>query len=69
MTDTQKDWIDGASYYTLLDRWRNAPIGDSMFSGDTGKYYGIAMKKAKDKLLPGEQVAISKAIGHESGLI
>ena len=34
-----KAWIDGASYESLLERWRNAPVGDPAFQGEAGRYY------------------------------
>ena len=62
MTDEQKEWMDNASYYTLLDKWRNAPVGDKVFIGEAGKYYADAMNKVKYKLTHNEQVAVSKAV-------
>lgn len=62
MTTEQKKWIDEASLFQLLERWRNAPVGDEMFQGDTGAYYSDAMckKRSEDN---GKWVAASKAIG------
>ncbi len=62
MTDGDKQWIDNSSYEGLLRRWRNAPVGDPIFQGDTGKYYGkvIAQKRDAD---PGAAVGASKRIG------
>jgi len=58
-----KDWIDGASYESLLSRWRNAPVGDPLFQGETGKYYSDIMGKKRIEVGPGEAVRASKAIG------
>ncbi len=58
-----KEWIDNASYGELLSFWRYAPVGDPMFQGDNGKYYGKVMAEKKAALEPGEAVAISKGLG------
>ena len=65
MTKDQKDWIDQANYYSLLERWRNAPVGDPMFQSDTGDYYSKIMASKRESLEPGEHVAASKHIGWE----
>jgi hypothetical protein len=65
MTDKDKKWIDGASYKQLLSHWRNAPIGNSMFSGDTGTYYGRVMAHKKIEIGHDAAVAASKSVGHE----
>lgn len=62
-TKTEQDWIDNATYQTLLDRWRNAPAGDPMFQGDTGKYYSKVMATKRSAVGPDAAVAASKAIG------
>ena len=62
MRDADKNWIDKASYETLLRHWRFAPAGDPMFIGDTGEYYKKVLheKKIAD---PSGAVAASKSIG------
>ena len=62
MTEAQKQWIDDASYETLLRRWRTAAVGDQMFQGDTGDHYSkvMAQKKSED---PDGAVRASKNIG------
>jgi hypothetical protein len=65
MTAEQKAWIDEASYYDLLRWWRNAPVGDPMFTGETGKYYGEVMAQRKATLGPQAHTAASKSIGWE----
>ena len=62
MTDEQKRWIDHASYRELLERWRYAPVGDSMFVGDTGTYYAKVMAEQRSLVGQSEHVSISKAI-------
>lgn len=47
MTPKQKEWIDNATYRQLLDRWRNASIGDSIFLNEAGTYYEQTMKKKR----------------------
>lgn len=64
MTPEQKKWIDEASYYQLLDRWRNTPAGgDAIFQGEAGKYYSQVMAKRKVEVGPAMHVSTSKAIG------
>ena len=58
-----KQWIDNASYYTLLERWRHAPAGDHMFMGEVGEYYSHVMANKKRNLTNEEQVQTSKDIG------
>ena len=65
MTPEQKEWIDNASYHTLLERVRSAPVGDPMFDNSTG-VGGYYMKKLADKRAevgPKEHVRVSKSIG------
>lgn len=62
MTESQKKWIDNASYEQLLSRWRFAPIGDPMFRGDAGDYYKSVMK-AKREEDPNIHTTTSKKIG------
>ena len=63
MTKEQKNWIDNASYEQLLSKWRFAPIGDTMFQGDTGDYYSKVMAKKKKEVGDGAHVAASKKLG------
>lgn len=63
MTDQQKEWIDNADYESLLRRWRNAPSGDSIFQGDTGKYYQEVMAEKRKAVGNGAHVQASKNIG------
>ena len=63
MTEEHKKWSDDSSYEGLLSKWRNAPLGDSMFRGDTGDYYSAVMAEKKAQLSPGEAVQASKNIG------
>lgn len=61
MNDVQKQWIDDASYETLLRHWRLAPPGDIMFRGECGEYYAKVMAEKKDGLA----AETSKKIGWE----
>jgi len=63
MTDEQKRWIDNASYEQLLAHWRNAPAGDPMFIGNTGKYYANVMKGRREAIGNEGHVKTSKKIG------
>ena len=63
MTDGQRNWIDNASYESLLYRWRFADIGDTIFQNDAGAYYRKIMSKRKAELNPSKQVSVSKLVG------
>ncbi len=62
MSPEQKQWIDNASYETLLSKWRVAPFGDQMFQGDAGAYYAKVMFEKKAALAD-NGVSASKNIG------
>lgn len=66
LTEANKKHIDNLSYRELLLRWRYAPVGDSWFQGETGKYWGERMAKLKAQD-PGGAVAASKDIGWKGG--
>ena len=63
MTEDEKNWIDNATYKQLLDKWRNAPAGDSFFTLETGEYFGEVMEKRKAELSNAETVGASKDVG------
>ena len=63
MTEPEKNWIDSSSYEGLLARWRNAPVGDPIFQGDTGKYYSKVMAHKRKQVGGAGAVAASKRIG------
>jgi len=63
MKDGQRNWIDNASYESLLYRWRHADMGDVIFQNDAGDYYKKIMLKRKDELNSGQQVSASKSVG------
>lgn len=64
MDAVMKQWIDNASYQSLLRRWRFSASGDPIFQGEIGKYY-TKMLAEKRSANPGAAVAASKAIGWE----
>ena len=37
MDEKTREWIDNATLVELLRKWRFAPAGDPMFTGETGK--------------------------------
>lgn len=64
LTDQLKQKIDAMSYESLLREWRFAPIGSSMFQGESGDYFAARMaelRKCPDGDL--EHVMASKSIG------
>ena len=63
MTPGQKQWIDSASYESLLSKWRFASVGDPMFQGDTGTYYAEVMARKREEVGNAEHVRASKSIG------
>lgn len=60
MNEQIKRWIDNATYEQLLAKWRFAPIGDSMFQGETGDYYAKVMA---EKRKTADHVQASKTVG------
>lgn len=66
MTKKQmKEWIDGASYLTLLKKWRFASPGSPFFQGDVGIYFEKVMMKKKKEVGHAAAVRASKEIGWE----
>jgi len=63
MTPEQKKTIDDMPYEAMLRLWRNSPIGNSMFSGETGKYFSEVMNDKRAKVGNDEHVRASKNIG------
>ena len=61
LTSVSKRFIDNLSYEELLDHWRNAPLGDPWFQGETGEYWRKRMEKMREDGV--DHVAISKKIG------
>jgi hypothetical protein len=64
MTEAEKKWIDNASYRDLLYKIRFAPVGEPMFTGDTGEYFVKVQRERR--AAPGgdgEHVRASKEIG------
>ena len=58
MTTDEQAKIDAMNRVELARRWRFAPVGDPLLSGDTGDYF-----KARLDALGGFSPAISKEIG------
>jgi hypothetical protein len=61
LTEANKAYIDGLSYQGLLTRWRNSPVGDPWFQGETGAYW--SMRMAELRRHGADHVGASKAIG------
>ena len=62
MNERIKQFIDNASYETLLYHWRYARIGDPWFLGETGEYYAKVMFEKKKQC---DHVQVSKSVGWE----
>lgn len=60
LTPELKAEIDSKSYTELLRRWRHTPCGDTMFQGESGKYWGERLAELRNTV---DHVAISKEIG------
>lgn len=58
-------WINNASYYDLLYKWRFAKAGDPFFVGMVGEKYTQVMIQKRDALPPGKAAEISRQIGFE----
>lgn len=60
--EEMKNWIDNASYYSLLAKWRSSPSGSPFFQGEIGQYYKEVLARKRDAD-PGGAVDASKSIG------
>jgi hypothetical protein len=56
-------WIDNASYYDLLSRWRFSAAGDPFFIEEVGNHFTKVMKEKRNELSQEECSRISKQIG------
>ena len=63
LQETDRDWIDKATYEQMFYKYRFAPSGHKFFTGDTGIYFQLVMKKKARKMTHEELVAVSKKIG------
>lgn len=61
LNEKNKSYIDSLSYESLLRRWRNAPIGDAWFQGETGEYWLQRMQELTNQ--GADHVQASKSIG------
>lgn len=59
-TETKKQ-IDGMDYESMLRRWRFAPVGDPMFTGESGVYFQKRMEELR--AAGADHVGASKRIG------
>lgn len=57
-----KRWIDNATIYDLLYKWRFSQAGEPFFQGEVGKYYTKVMA-AKRAANPEGWVRASKTMG------
>lgn len=62
LTSENKASIDKMDYESLLYRWRNAPVGDPWFQGETGYYWKQRMQELRN-VDPAGHVQASKNIG------
>ena len=62
LTPENKAYIDSLGLEDLLREWRNAPVGNTWFQGETGDYWGKVMGEKRDAD-PGGWVGASKRIG------
>jgi len=63
MDEEMKDWIDNASYESLLSKWRFAPVGDPFFRGEIGEYYKKIMAQKREEVGNIEHTRVSKSLG------
>ena len=63
MTTELKQKIDAMSVEDMLRKSRFAPLGDPLFTGESGEYFFRAMNKKKDALPEGDWSRISKCVG------
>lgn len=60
LTDEGKVYIDNLTYEEMLRRWRFGAMGDSIFQGDSGKYWIKVMEEKRQRV---DHVKISKMLG------
>lgn len=66
MTEKEKEmieWIDKASYFELLEKWRFESIGSKWFQGEVGDHFSRVMKERKSMHSQDELVYFSKMVG------
>ena len=63
LTEENKAHIDSLDYEGLLCQWRFAPAGDSIFQGESGKYYKTILAQKRKEVGDAEHVRASKSIG------
>ena len=63
ISDGQRDWIDSANYIQLLERWRFNTSDDTIFHGESGKYYAEVMDQRKREIGQRAAVEASKLVG------
>jgi hypothetical protein len=56
------EFINNATQYDLLKRWRFAPSGDPIFQGDVGDYFMRRQRELRSKD-PAGYTAASKRLG------
>lgn len=49
LTPELKAEIDSYNVYTLLERWRFAPVGDPIFQGESGEYWQKRLMEEKNR--------------------
>lgn len=63
LTQEVRDTIDAMDYESMLRKWRFAPVGDAMFSGESGDYYRKVMLEKKVLC---DHVEVSKRVGWDA---
>lgn len=63
LTTAVKAQIDALTYEQLLEGWRHTPVGDPLFQGESGRYWGQRLRKLREQLGNAQHVAASKRIG------
>jgi hypothetical protein len=63
LTEQLKKEIDNMTYEQMLSRWRFSPVGDQMFTEESGKYFAQVMREKKNNLSESEHVKVSKDLG------
>jgi hypothetical protein len=61
-----KDRINRMNYEDMVRALRFAPIGDPMFIGEVGDFFGHRLRILQSELSTAAQVAVSKLVGYDS---
>jgi len=60
--EQMKVWIDKATPYEIMEKWRFEPAGSPWCTGEVGEYLGKKWIEMRKNITPAEYVQMSKAL-------